>query len=329
MKETSPAVVYLTWNDSRRSRSLSKMLGAQRRTFVCDMESWLRHPLGALETSWYLLCRRPEIVWYQYSYLLGLVLAIYSCLRRVRVTLVVDMHTKALRRSGPRILRPLVLAVKGWMLRRCRSVLVTNPQNAAYVRRFGLEPLLLPDPLPEVPAEHPSAERPTMDLTFICSFAEDEPLPLILELCRSLPRELQVAITGNARLLQQPLRDSLGSVARLTGFLPEREYWSLLRGSRCVAVLSTTPACLPCGAYEAIAVGRRPIVADDAISRSVFGASAIYARLDVATLSETILRQVEDEIRPELAAEYVKRFEPYWRRVDAVVRARPEPWIQS
>lgn len=318
------APVFLTWNDSRRSRSLSARLGLRRVVHSAERRGLARHALGVLDTARFLITERPVDLWYQFSLLLGLAVAAYASLRRGRVRAVVDLHTKALRRDGG-ALQFIVLPLKRWALRRCQLAVVTNAENARYAREvLGIaDPCIVPDPPPEPPAGGVAGVEPA-DVVFVCSFAPDEPLALIADAARRLEGAACV-VTGNTARLAPHARQQLARVARLPGFLPEEQYWALLRGAGCVVVLSTEPACLPCGAYEALAVGHRPVLAADAEARMVFGRSARYTALEperlVAAIREAIAERATD---PEDRQSHREAYEARWMRVWQDVRARLE-----
>ena len=251
-----------------------------------------RHLAGALATIRLLRAERPRVVWYQYSVALGAVIALY--VRLAHATALADVHTKALYRRLDGPAGALLHWVKRWSLRACRAVLVANDQNAAYAReRLCLDPVVLPDPPPvPVPGGIVAGESPS-DVVFICSFAPDEPVGFIAEVAGRVRSELSVAVTGDPEQLSAGARESLSLVARLTGFLPDADYWALLRHARCIVVLTTESGCVPCGAYEAMALGRRPVVFDDAAVRSVFGDDAVY----IAPHADEALTAIEGELR--------------------------------
>lgn len=306
--------LFLTWNDSTRSKSLARVLGIRRVLLVPGWQSGpARHAFGAFQTACCLARHRPELIWYQFSLVLGLVLATYAVLRGQTVALVADVHTKALRRSGWRVFRPLVLWIKGWALRSSTAVVVSNADNADYAqRRFGLGALALPDPLPAVPEGLPPSGGPSADVVFVCSFAVDEPLATIADVASRLGPDVSVLVTGDPVRLPKPVRKALLRHARLAGFLPERDYWALLEAAKCVVVLSTEPACLPCGAYEAIAAGKRPVIADDPMARSVFGSEAVYAKLDADALECTIRSALTAPSAVRDGPSYEARWQTWW-----------------
>lgn len=328
------ASVFLTWNDSRRSISLADLLGIPRVMIVPHRAGVVRHIGGTLLTALFLARHRPRVIWFQYSIALGAVLGLYAALaRRGEVRLVTDIHTKALRRQGPVGVRWLVRLAKRWSLKRCWAAVLTNPQNAGYTKQvLEARSVILPDPLPRPVLGVETGPEPTVDVVFICSYAEDEPMQMMYDAIRQLGPGVRVAITGNDRALEPEVREQLSSVAHLTGFLPEEAYWRLLRATRSCVVLSTEEACVPCGAYEAIALGKRPIVADDPEVRRVFEEAAIYTPLQASAIREVICRQLESEPSEQdsdesLAQSYLQRWERTWfsaRHVLAQGRALPE-----
>lgn len=327
MKPRSTHGIFLTWNDSRRSKSLSTRLGIRRVLYVAQRGGVPRHLLGTVQSVAFLARERPKLVWYQFSFLLALTLAAYArVMGRGRIRLVADLHTKALRREGHGFVRRIALPLKRWALGSCQCTLVTNPEDAKYARvRLGITPVTLPDPLPEVP-DCPEAWSTdlSVDVVFICSFSEDEPVPLILEVCRRLSPRLSTAVTGNVRLLGKYFRGELQRVTRATGFLTEDDYWSILRHASCIVDLSLDPAALPCGAYEAIAVGKKPVVAYSESIVKILGNCATYTRLNPDDLERTVLNMLTPSALrtgPSLVATYQRLWNAQWKQVwDALVR---------
>lgn len=287
----------------------------------------LRHLLGTVQSVAFLARERPKVVWYQFSFLLALTLAAYArVIGRGRIRLVADLHTKALRREGQGFVRRVALPLKRWALGACQYALVTNPEDARYARvRLGITPATLADPLPEVP-DWPGASRPdlSVDVIFICSFSEDEPIPLILEVCRRLSPRLSTAVTGNVGLLGRDVRDELQRVTRATGLMTEADYWNLLRHAGCIVDLSLEPAALPCGAYEAIALGKKPVVASHESIVKILGNCAKYTHLNPDDLERTVLNMLTPSAPrpdPSLASAYQRLWNARWKQVrDALAR---------
>lgn len=315
--------VFLTWNDSRRSVSLCEVVGLPRVVHVPRLSGALRHVCGILASACFLLRHRPRLVWFQYSQGLGILLSAYRSLMPAgRVRLVADLHTKALRRDMPGLAGVPFRWLKRRSLESCACTLVTNGQNASFaLHRYAIRSLVLPDPLPTPPpgpARFAESTEPE-PLVFVCSFAADEPIGLLIEVARRQTSRDAVVVTGDPRRLDPIVREELESVAVLSGFLPEPDYWHLLHRARGIVVLSDEHACLPCGAYEAIAVGHTPVVADDAEARQVFGTAACYAPLTIegvlSAVEAVVARRARREADGESAATFRERWRERWRSV--------------
>jgi glycosyltransferase involved in cell wall biosynthesis len=306
------AGVFLTWNDSRRSRSLAERYGLELVKFVVRRSGASRHLIGAVVTLDFLLRSRPTVICYQFSLALAVVLATYARIRPSSVVLIADVHTKALRRDGGRVARWLVYSLKGWALRTAATVLVTNEENAMFANlRFRVEPVILPDPIPRPPEPSSDPRASTVEgppcVVFICSFADDEPIDLIRRTAHHLGGTAEVKVTGDPSKLGAAERTLLEPI--LTGFLPESEYWELLRRAAAVVVLTTEAACLPCGAYEALAVRKRPVLLRDRFAREVFGDLAIFASPDPEALAAAVGHAV---VAGPLSANALERYEARW-----------------
>lgn len=273
-------------------------------------------------TTWFLTKERPRIVWFQFSLVLGVALALYKrCFPRLCETLVADIHTKALRRDGGRFGRFAVRPIKGWVLRACSRILVTNPENADFAtQEFGVSPNTLTDPLPSPP---PGVGPPAVDernagqlahgpVVFICSYARDEPVGLIIETLEIMGEQVDALFTGDPSRLKGLERRQLSAVGRFTGFLPDPEYWALLRSASAVVVLTDEPACLPCGAYEAIAVERRPVLLEDRRAQVVFSGLALFVAPTPKALA-AVIREARGP-RGELDRAAIEGYEREWTR---------------
>lgn len=185
---------------------------------------------------------------------------------------------------------------------------------------------MLPDPLPRPPPGFLTRKLgAAVDVVFVCSFAPDEPLQLLLNVAKRLSSNLAIAITGSSDRLAPDMVKQLSGVVWLTGFLPDIDYWTLLYRASSVVVLSTQPACLPSGAYEAIAIGRRPVLAHDAEVIATFGECATYTKLDLDSLERALLRSVADGDSSRdsaLPRIYENKWEEVWIRIRTTLEAK-------
>jgi glycosyltransferase involved in cell wall biosynthesis len=324
-------VEFITWNDSRRSASLARVLGIPRRLIRLPERSWRRHAVGILRTAIHLALTRPSIVWFQVSYGLGCVLLLYRFLSQRRVVLVADAHSKALRRSLWPPGRWLFHSLKRAIFRSVSCIVVANRRDRAFcLSEFSCRAVVLPDPLPvlsERPDQNASSSR---KVVCICSFAKDEPLDLVMELGSRLGGPSSFACTGDYRKLGHALLSRLEAAVELTGHLPDARYWETLISASAIVVLSTEPACVPCGAYEALAIGRRPVVLEGPAVQAVLADLAICTSPDPAALELSVRTAMREQPDSSLSLRFAGAWDSAaqtasaeFQRVGAISRLLP------
>ena len=286
-------VIALTWFGHRRTESLCKKLGWTYWVIETRSRGLIRYLRLAPRTIFMIAWRKPRILVVQNP---SLVLTALCLMFRpiFRYRLVVDAHNEAVQ---PFLFTSLPLR---WISRRCLRgadmTIVTNNALASHVTSAGGTAFVLPDPLPDPPPENAGAEahpRTTFKAAVISTFSADEPLQEILRAASRLVGTVEFKVTGSLQRLPKALREQAPRNVTFTGFLPESEYWALLRSCDVVVDLTLMPDCLVCGAYEAIAVQRPVIVTDSAAAKSWFREAAIYVSNDAASI-ERVLLQVMD-----------------------------------
>jgi glycosyltransferase involved in cell wall biosynthesis len=309
--------LFLSWAPfSRRCETLAQRFDLELR-FIST--PWPKRPLTVpLKYPWQtaatvrtLLARAHDELWVM-DPPTPAVLLVGLAARLRRRPLVVDMHTVAFTALAWRLLR----ALERPLLRRAAAVVVTNEELAAQVRSWGARAFVLPDPLPEPPADlATTGER--REVTVIATFSKDEPLWLLPEVARRRP-DLRLAVTGAARGDLSTWPPNL----RATGFLSERAFWEQLERSSAIVVLTTRAATLLSGGYEALVLARPLVTSDHAALREYFGDAAVYADDDVdsltAALSEALDRGEELAVRLRGLA---RRRATEWERAAAGLRA--------
>jgi glycosyltransferase involved in cell wall biosynthesis len=184
------------------------------------------------------------------------------------------------------------------------------------VRGNGGSPIVLEDKIPRLPDVKPVTLLGTHKVVCVSTYAKDEPIGEVIEAARSLGRSCYVYITGDHRKLRRKALRNLPENLRLTGFLSDEAYISLLRGSDVVMDLTTLDDCLVCGAYEAVAVGKPIIVSDTAAARQYLYKGTVFTRNQSDAISKAIgeaianlprLRVEIRALRDELEARWVTR----------------------
>jgi len=287
---SSLPVVFMTWFRHRRTTEISRHLQIQLIELITDRRGLARYLELTLRTISILRRMRPKVLIVQSP---SLVLSILALLLRplLRYSLVVDAHNEAVE---PYLnTSKAVLALTHWVLRRADRIIVTNPPLAEKVAQRGGRPVVLPDRIPETPPLHRQVSTSGFHIVVISTFAGDEPLDVVLGAAQQLASIATFSITGNAAKLPPRLKPRIGSNVKLTGFLEEVDYWSLLASCDMVMDLTTMEDCLVCGAYEAIAVGTPLILSDNRASAQLFYDAALFTPNTSDAVVATVHRAIE------------------------------------
>ena len=267
--------VWITWENQRRNRELSSALGMRLFEFAevdATRGRFRKYRLGVAKTLGALAETRPRLVVCQNP---SIVLAFLLSLLRgsSRFALCVDAHNAGLFpcEGTSRVLG----AASRLVLRAADLTIVTNEMLAAFVRRQRGRPFVLPDRIPDPPTVETRRLDGITNLVFVCSFAADEPYKEVIAAAKTLDARSMVYITGNYRKAGIDPQDVPSNVT-LTGFVPEPDYWQLIRSADATIDLTTREDCLVCGAYETLAVARPMILSGTRALREYFSGGAVY-----------------------------------------------------
>jgi glycosyltransferase involved in cell wall biosynthesis len=322
--------LWITWERQRRSRALSAKFGADLAEIIVSKSRAVRYLSSATQTVKLLRARRPDILFVQSpSIVLALIAATLGRLWSGRI--VVDAHNAGIYplEGRSRVLNALCRQA----LRMADFVLVSNAELRV---QLGLSNVLvLPDSLMDgsevsadaAPAasEGPPAIRP-FRVTYVASWAEDEPFRQVIEAADRLPSGVQIRITGRAPpAIAQSL--SLPSNLSLLGFLEDSAYLDELRSTDVVLVLTRREACLTCGAYEAVSLGKPLILSSTRALRSYFGEAAVYTENRPENIADAVLAAKEGcaamqdnsiAARHRLSSEWQEKF----NEIKGILRSR-------
>jgi len=266
----------LTWTEHRRTTGLCAGLDLELVVIRAKNRGALRYLFASVRTIALLLRRRPDVLLVPNP---SLVLATLAILLRpiLRYRLVVDAHNEAV---VPFIHQQCWLRrVSRWVVSKADLTIVSNRLLAAAVEEQGGRPFTLPDRIPEPPIASVGMAsvgklQGAFNAVLISTFAPDEPVLGVLEAVRGTSIDLYV--TGDCCKLGPSTRQNVPRNVHLTGFLPEAEYWKLLRSADAIVDLTLMENCLVCGAYEALALGKPMLLSNNRASVEFFGDSALY-----------------------------------------------------
>jgi glycosyltransferase involved in cell wall biosynthesis len=235
-----------------------------------------------------------------------MVLALFAiCLKSLyKYRLVVDRHTNfdnfhLLKEEARQYLfgslilrwvRYLFILISNFTLRQAELTIVTNRPLKALVEKKGGRAIVLPDKLPAIRMSHERYKRRTNIVTCISTFALDEPFQEVIQAATQLDPHIELYFTGNHKKLPIHILESAPSNIFFTGYLPDSDYFKLLRRSDIILVLTKNENCLLCGAYEAVALQRPLITSDTFALREYFYTGVEYVSAEPSSISKAINR---------------------------------------
>lgn len=229
----------------------------------------VKYPLQTVDTVRLLVRERPDVVFVQNPPSFApLVVAAYCAIAGARF--VVDAHSDAM--MSPLWTRPEWLYRR--VARRAMATIVTNEHFAGIIRARGGRALVVQD----IPAEFPDGEYvrgEAFTVAVVNTFAEDEPLSEVVDAARAL-EDVTFLVTGDPSRAPQGLVAALPENVRFTGFLPDPDYYGLLRSSDTVMCLTTRDHTMQRGACEALSLGKPIITSDWPILSDYFSLGTVH-----------------------------------------------------
>jgi len=285
-------VVWISWEDHRRSRELAKALGVPLIIKTSPFVKCISHVHLALKTVIEIVNKKPTVLIVQNP---SVILAFIAALLKFifKYYLVVDRHTNF--RLGKRIgLNPvymLYMFLSNFSLRYADLTIVTNDYLKIVVEEKGGRGFVLEDKLPVFGTLSKCSLQGKFNVVFICTYAQDEPYNEVIQAAELLPESTYIYITGKVPSSLKFLNAPNNLV--LTGYLSERDYADLLFAADVIMDFTTLEWCLVCGGYEAISLGKPFVTSDTTALRQLFGEAAIYSNHNPSNIVNCI-KMAED-----------------------------------
>jgi len=273
----STPALFLAWSPSshtRRSELMAHKLGIPlRRIYLLHKKRYLvplRYTVQAIQTLLTLFRQRPRVVFVQNPPIFAPLFAWLYCALS-GAGLIVDTHTDALQSTVWQWSLPL----HRFLSRRALTTLVTNEHLRQIVAGWGAESQIIVDVPSELPAGKPYPLGHPFNVALVSSFAPDEPLDEVIQAAGQLP-EVGFYVTGNPKWEAKQLPDSRPANLHLTGFLPDDEYYGLLRSVQAVMALTTEDHTMQRGACEAVWLGQPIITSNWPVLRQAFHKGTVH-----------------------------------------------------
>jgi glycosyltransferase involved in cell wall biosynthesis len=229
-----------------------------------------KYPRQALATIRLLARVRPRLLFVQSPPSFApLLAALYA--RLSGATVIVDAHSdafQAIHWTRPRWLYR-------WLARTVACTIVTNDHFARSIGAGGGTALVLRD-IPTSFAggvDHRLGEG--FHVAVVSTFAPDEPLEEVLAAARRV-QDVTFHLTGDPSRADRSVLAGRPPNVRLTGFLPDGDYYALLRGCDAVMCLTTRDNTMQRGACEALTLGRPIITSGWPLLRDYFWDGTVH-----------------------------------------------------
>jgi len=281
--------IWIAWESHRRSHGISDGLGVKLYTIVSNKPRIFRYLESVLKTVKILLLEKPEVVFAQNpSIVLALLVIVLKPFFFKKV--VIDSHNSGIYpfNNKYRLLNYASLHIQ----KHANLTIVTNRWLKKVVESNNGRASVLFDRLPAMAKVNNAQNLKGWNFVLISSYAKDEPFGEVFKSAKFLPGDFKIFVTGNYRGKVNP-KDVPHNV-KLTGYLSEAEYWTLINRCQIVMDLTCQDNCLVCGAYEGIAAGKPLIISDTVASRELFRIGCIYVKSTAVSIAKGILKAVSE-----------------------------------
>ena len=292
----SHRITFVSWAPyCSRSDNIARELGGTSHMVYWDALGstaatvWLKYIGQAIRTLFVLWRDRPRAVLVMAPPIIA-ALPVWLYAAVARIPFAIDAHTAAFLHPRWQRLQWLQHALS----RRAATTIVTNDHLAGPLRAAGAHVTIVRDVPVRFPAGGSFSTDGPFSVAVVCSFNDDEPVEEIVAAAAMLP-DVTFYVTGNPKHAARRLGSQLPANLRLTGFIPDADYGSLLRRSDAVLTLTTRNHTMLRGAYEAIYQGTPVIVSDWPILRDAFSRGAIHVDNSAGPIA-TAVRTMQPDI---------------------------------
>ncbi len=325
--------VWLTWKDHRRSQNIASAFDAEYVVLESRSAYLWRVLVLSLRTTWFLLKRRPRVVYVQNP---SQALASLCCWLKpwLRFFLVVDRHSnfklESLHSWNPKLM--LFHWLSRQSVRLSDLTIVTNQPLSQMVDEWGGKGAVLPDRLPQMPRTTVWQQQPSQPnvAVFVANFDDEEPWDALFDAMRRHTTQWHLYVTGNYKRAGFEPPPDLVNVT-FTGFLSDADYIAVLDRSDLVIVLTDDENLLNCGSYEAVQLGKPMVLTGTRAIREYFHLGALYVDNSADQLSAALdaFCQRQESLRQEVTALKGELERSWPHQLQQVRRAIPTTGLAS
>lgn len=310
---TNRKIIWITWENHRRSVELAKALGVKLYKITYDGNKFIRSFILTLKSIAILVKTRPEIVIVQNP---SVQLAYIACILKkiLDYEVIVDRHSNfdfSDTETG------IFNYLSNYSIRKAKLTIVTNQFLKDLVERKGGRGFILQDKLPTLNLNQCVALKGKINIVFVCTYSPDEPVSEVIEAGRHLSDDICIYITGNHKKLSKQVIENAPRNIVFTGYLAEEDYQSLLYSADILLVLTTREHTLLCGAYEGLSLFKPLIISNKDALKNYFYKGVVLTENDSLSIKNAILTAINkynvlkkeiEELRDELQQNWENKF---------------------
>lgn len=228
-------------------------------------------------------------------------LPVWLYCRATGARFVIDAHTGAF--IGPPWER--FAAISRFFCGRADLTIVTNRELAGRVEEAGGTALVIPDVPTEQHPPEPAARAKEPVAVFVSSFAQDEPIDVVIEAARRCP-DVRVKVTGRPKGPGARVLASAPANVESLGFVSRQTYLAEIANADVVIALTTRDHTMQRGAYEAIYLGTPVIVSDWPLLREHFADGGLVSANEAGALAQCLRRAIEQREHLAVSAQRLR-----------------------
>jgi hypothetical protein len=304
-------IIFLVWSrNGVRADNFSKYL---RACLYFLFSSPLRHPTLIVTTINILLKERPKVIICQSPPMTcALTALVYRILfaRRSRPKIILDAHRGAFYRPWS-----YIKFLSNFILRRADLVIVEDVEIQNLVLdHYGIKSRILEDPIPKLEdllydyrnqnkiCSNKSDVAKPFKVAVINPYTWDVPLRQIIEAAAALVSIADFYLTGDIKNANSELLKDRTNNIILTGFLPAKEYISLIVEVDAILALVNDPLAMQASGYEAVAAEKILITSNHPPLKRYFTKGTIHVKNSAQDIKEAIImaRDKEDMLKKEM-----------------------------
>jgi glycosyltransferase involved in cell wall biosynthesis len=240
----------------------------------------MRYALSSGITVLTLLTKRPRTL-FVLNQPMPLVLIADLYARATGAKLVLDSHSKPFASGRGPSKWYCAIARRAWFN------INHNRDDMATVEAIPARSLLIPEIVGQIDfVADPDANPCGPSVLVVCSFAEDEPVQLFIELARKLPN-INFYFTGDWQRSPE-MRAGIPSNVTALGFVPRATYLTYAARVSAVLTLSLRPQIMQMAAEEALCLGTPIVTNHSPVLEEVFSKGCLFSHLDADALAAAV-----------------------------------------